>query len=120
MLYRKMLNSLHLAADDFVDAEFRPVERELTISSVTLQKPPMGGQPKPCIGFVGTEKTALMANGEIKALARMLRRAETDQWIGAKVVITSAEKKFAGQPTTGMKVVRAYFPKPDAKKEAQP
>jgi hypothetical protein len=106
-----MLSSAHLAADDFVDAEFRPIERELTIRGVSLAKPPAGGKEKPCLAFAETEKTALLANGEIKALARMLRRAETDQWVGAKVVITSAEKKFAGQPTTGMKVVRAYFPK---------
>ena len=111
MHFRKMLSSAHLAADDFVDAEFRPVERELTIKGVTLCKPPTGGKEKPCLAFVETEKTALMANGEIKSLARMLRRAETEQWVGAKVTITSAEKKFAGQPTTGMKVVRAYLPK---------
>lgn len=116
MHFRKMLSSAHLAADDFVDAEFRPIERELTIKGVSMCKPPMGGKEKPCIHFVETEKTALLANGEIKAIARMLRRAETDQWVGAKIVITSKEKKFAGQPTTGMAVVRCYFP---AKTEAK-
>ena len=111
MHFRKMLSSAHLAADDFVDGEFRPVERELTIKGVSMCKPPAGGKEKPCIAFAETDKTALLATGEIKALARFLRRADTDQWIGAKVVITSAEKKFAGQPTTGMKVVRAWFQK---------
>lgn len=114
MHFRKLLNSAHLAAEDFVDAEFRPVERKLTIKGVTLAKPPAGGKEKPCIAFQETDKTAFFANGEIKALARFLRRAETDQWIGAVVTITSAEKKFAGQPTTGMKVVAASFPKATA------
>lgn len=116
MHFRKLLSSAHLAAEDFVGPDFTPVERELTIKSVTLQKPPTGGKEKPCLAFAETEKTALMANGEIKAIARQLRRAETDQWVGAKVVITSAEKKFAGQPVSGMKVVRAYFPKTEATK----
>lgn len=114
MHFRKLLNSAHLAAEDFVDGDFRPIERTLTIKGVTLSKPPAGGKEKPCLSFVETEKTAFLANGEVKALARFLRRADTEQWIGAKVVITSADKKFAGQPVTGMKVVSAGFPKASA------
>lgn len=110
MHFRKLVNSEHLAAEDFVDAEFRPIEKELTIKDVILKAPPAGGKEKACFVFVETPKTAFLANGEVKAIARMLRRADSAHWVGARLAITSAEKKFAGKATAGMKVVRAYFP----------
>jgi hypothetical protein len=112
MHFRKLLNSDCLSAEDFVDQNFNPVERTLTISGVTLEKPPAGGKEKPCLYFAETQKKAFVANGEIKKLARFLRCAETDLWVGAKLVISSADKKFAGKSTTGMIIV-------SAKKEAQ-
>lgn len=114
MMYRKLLSSKHLAADDFVDAEFRPIERILTISAVRLGKPPMGKVEKGEFCFNETEKTAFFSNGDIRAIARFLRRADTAQWLGAKIAITSEPRKMAGQATTGMKIVRAWFEKPAA------
>jgi hypothetical protein len=111
MMYRKLLSSKHLAADDFVDAEFRPVERVLTLSGVRMGKPPMGKVEKAEFAFSETEKTAFFSNGDIKAIARLLRRADTTQWVGAKIAITSEPRKMAGQATTGMKIVRAWFEK---------
>ena len=107
MHFRKLMNSDYLAADDFVDANLVPVERTLTIKSVTLQKPPAGGKEKACFEFAETTKKAFLANGEIKKIMNFLRCADTDGWIGAKLVITSAEKRMKGQPTTGMVVVNA-------------
>ena len=111
MHFRKLIDAACLAAEDFVDAEFRPVERTLTIKAVTKSKPPAGGKEKACFHFQETEKTAFLANGEVKKIASMLRRGDTDQWIGASLVITSAAKKFAGKDTSGMVVVRATLPK---------
>lgn len=111
MHFRKMLDSNCLAAEDFVDKEFNPTTRTLTIKNVTMEKPPAGGKEKACFYFAETDKKAYFANGEVKKVARLLRRAETTEWIGAKLAITSGEKKFAGKPTTGMIVERAWFEK---------
>lgn len=117
MHFRKMLNTDNLSAEDFVDGNFTPILRTLTIKSVVLATPPAAGKDskKPLFSFVETDKTAFIANGEIKKIARQLRKTDTDQWVGAKVEITSGPKKFKGQDTTGMIVVRAFFPQSEAK-----
>jgi hypothetical protein len=71
----------------------------------------MGKVEKAEFSFAETEKTAFFSNGDIKAIARLLRRADTTQWVGAKLAITSESRKMAGQATTGMKIVRAWFEK---------
>ncbi len=114
MHFRKLINSECLAAEDFVDANFQPIERQFTIKGVCAAKPPAGGKEKACVTFEETPKKAFIANGEVKRIARMLRRANTDDWLGAKVVITSAPKRFAGQDTTGMVIVSAELPKKES------
>ena len=80
-------------ADDFVDREFNPIQKTLTIRSAVMSKPPNGKRERICIGFEEDPRTAFFANGQIKFLAKTLRRADTDQWIGARIVVTSHEVK---------------------------
>ena len=113
MHFRKAMSPDHFAADDFVDREFNPIQKTLTIKSATMLKPPNGKKERICIGFEEDPRTAFFANGQIKFLAKTLRRADTDHWIGARVTITSHEcKSPAGGMTTGMKIVAAVLPKP--------
>lgn len=113
MHFRKAMSPDHLAADDFVDREFNPIQKTLTIRSAVMSKPPNGKRERICIGFEEDPRTAFFANGQIKFLAKTLRRADTDQWIGARIVVTSHEVKSpAGGMTTGMKIVSATLPKP--------
>lgn len=115
MHFRKAMSPDHLAADDFVDREFNPIQKTLTIKSALLAKPPNGKKERICIGFEEDPRTAFFANSQVKLIAKTLRRADTDHWIGARLTITSAEVKSpAGGMTTGMKIVRAEFPKPTA------
>ena len=44
MHFRKLISADHLAAEDFMEDDFRPVERTMTIKDVTLAKPPAGGR----------------------------------------------------------------------------
>lgn len=112
MHFRKAMSPDHFAADDFVDREFNPIQKTLTIKSVFLAKPPNGKKERICIGFEEDPRTAFFANSQVKLIAKTLRRADTDQWIGAKLTITSAEVKSpAGGMTTGMKIVAAVFHK---------
>lgn len=110
MHFRKILASDTMSAEDFVDGNFTPCEHTLTLKEVTMEKPPAGGKPKGCFHFEGTEKKMFVANGEIKKLARLLRRADTNDWIGARITFSSAEKKFAGQPVTGIIITKAELP----------
>ena len=111
MHFRKALNSDHLAADDFVDAKtMEPVVRTLTVSGAVMRKPPAGGKEKLCLSFKETEKTAFLAATQIKFIAHALRRGDTDDWIGARLSITSRETTMKGQKTTGMQVVKAEKP----------
>lgn len=113
MHFRKAMSPDHFAADDFVDREFNPIQKTLTIRECFMLKPPNGKKERICIRFEEDPRTAFFANGQIKGLAKMLRRADTDQWIGARVTITSHEcKSPAGGMTTGMKIVSAVLPKP--------
>lgn len=119
MHFRKALNSDHLAADDFVDAKtMEPVVRTLTIAGARMQKPPAGGKEKLCIAFKETEKTAFFAASQIKLIAHSLRRGDTDDWVGARLSITSRETTMKGQKTTGMQVVKAAFEKAPQKEGA--
>lgn len=113
--FRKMLCANHLGADDFVGRNMEPVEHTLTIKDVRSGKPPAGKKERPEFVFIETQKTAFLPNSQVKEIARQLRRGNTEDWIGAKVTITSRETTMAGQPTTGMKVVRCWFEKPAAK-----
>lgn len=108
--FRKLLSSEFLAAEDFVDGDFNPREIKLVISDVTLEKPPAGGKPKACFAFEKTDKRAFLSNGEVKKIARLLRKANTEDWRGATLTITSGPKKFAGRDTTGMIVTEATLP----------
>jgi len=107
-----MMNADHLGADDFVDRDLNPKEVTMTIKDVKEGKTPAGNKSKPEIVFMETPKTAFLANTQFKAIAHFLRRGNTDDWKGAKVTITSRETTMKGQPTTGMKVVKAWFDKP--------
>jgi hypothetical protein len=115
MHFRKAMSPDHFGADDFVDREFNPIQKTLTIKSVFLAKPPNGKKERICIGFEEDPRTAFFANSQVRTIAKSLRRADTDQWIGAKLAITSHEVKSpAGGMTTGMNVVSAVFPKAPA------
>lgn len=112
--FRKMLCKDHLGADDFVGPDMEPIEITMTIKSVTMGKPPAGGKEKPLFGFDETPKTAFLKDTAVTKIGRDLRRRNTEDWIGAKVTITSAPTKMSGKPTTGMVVTRAWFAKPAA------
>lgn len=115
--FRKLLHTGYFAAEDFLDNNFQPRPCKLTIASVSEEAPPSGGKKcKPCFTFQGTDKKMLVANGEVKKLAKMLRRANTDDWIGAQVTVSCAPKKFAGQDVLGMVFTDAQLPA-TAKKE---
>lgn len=122
MNFRKALNPNCLGADDFVDAHFNPIDRELTIKRAFQAKPPAGGKEKLCLEFHEDTRCAFFANTQIKKLATMIRRADTDDWIGVQLVVSSAPTKFAGQPTTGMVIKSAKLPqgKGPAKPEVTP
>lgn len=114
MHFRKALNPDHLGADDFVDHEMNPIKRNLTIKRVFMAKPPAGKKEKICIEFQEDHRTAFLANKQVKQVARLLRRAETEMWIGAVVQITSGPVKAPGtkdEMTTGMIVLNAAFRK---------
>lgn len=114
MHFRKALNPDHLGADDFVDHEMNPIKRNLTIERVFIAKPPAGKRGKICIKFQEDHRTAFLANKQIKQVARLLRRAETDAWVGAVVQVTSGPVKAPGtkdEMTTGMIVLNAAFRK---------
>lgn len=112
MHYRKAQDPLYMGADDFVDAEMNPIERKLTIARVGMQKPPAGKKEKICIWFREEERGAFFPASQITKIARLLRRAETDLWIGAVLLITSAEvKSVSGGMTSGMRIVNAAFPR---------
>lgn len=120
--FRKALNPNCLGADDFVDAHFNPIDRALTIKRAFQAKPPAGGKEKLCLEFHEDTRCAFFANTQIKKLATMIRRADTDDWIGVQLVVSSAPTKFAGQPTTGMVIKSAKLPqgKGPAKPEVTP
>lgn len=116
--FRKMMNADHLGADDFVGRDLSPIEVTLTIKDVRQGKTPAGNKTKPEVVFEETPKTAFFANTQFKSIAHHLRRGNTDDWKGAKVTITSRETTMKGQPTTGMAVVKAWFPKPEGATDA--
>lgn len=122
MNFRKALDPKCLGADDFIDAHFNPIDRALTIKRAFQAKPPAGGKEKLCIEFHEDNRTAFFANSQIKKLATMIRRADTDDWVGVQIVVSSAPTKFAGQPTTGMVIRSAKLPqgKGAAKPEVLP
>jgi hypothetical protein len=103
----KVLNPDNIGAEFFVDAEMNPKELELTIESVTSEKPPAGKKEKACFYFKEIpSKKCFLANTQVKLIARKLRKADTKDWIGSKVVITCAEKTYSGKPVMGMIVKR--------------
>jgi len=106
MHFRKMLNSKHLAADDFVDKDYSPIERTLIIAGVSMEQVPTGKQTRACFRFNDVQKTAFLANGEIRKIAACLQKTDTDDWIGAALTITSVPRKYAGQDTTGMSITK--------------
>ena len=106
MNFMKAINPDCLGADTFVDKDFTPVEYTFEITGVTSEKPPAGGKEKICFRFKETPKKAFLANGEVKLIARVLRKADTDDWVGTKLSISCAEKKFAGKPIMGMIVTK--------------
>lgn len=106
MHFMKVLNPDNIGAEYFVDSEMNPKVIELTIESVTSEKPPTGGKEKACFYFKEIQgKKCFLANTQVKLIARKLRKADTKDWIGAKVGISCAEKKFAGKPVMGMVIV---------------
>ena len=111
-----MLCKDHLGADDFVGPDMEPIEITMTIKGVAMGKPPAGGKEKPLFAFAETAKTAFLKDTAVTKIGRDLRRRNTEDWIGAKVTISSAPTKMNQKPTTGMIVVRAWFAKPDAAK----
>ena len=107
--------ALALAADcwgalDFIGGDGTIIERKLKISRSFMSAPPAGGAQKLCVIFEGDERKCFLAKGEIKKLANLLRRYETDLWVGAVVLMSAGEKKFKGQPVMGMVVKKAAFP----------
>ena len=110
--YRKMLCANHFGADDFVGRNMEPIEITMTIKEVRLGETPAGKKKKPEVFFTESEKSAFFANTQFKKIAHDLRRGNTDDWKGAKIVVTSRETTMKGQPTTGMAVVRAWFDAP--------
>lgn len=122
MNFRKALNPNCLGADDFVDTHFNPIDRELTIRRAFQAKPPAGGKEKLCLEFHEDPRSAFFANTQIKKLATMIRRADTDDWVGVKIVVSMAPTSFAGKPTTGMVIKSAKLPNsgPATKPEVKP
>ena len=118
--FRKMLCADNLGADDFVGRDMEPVEHTLTIKDVRIGKPPAGKKERPQFFFVETPKSAFLPNTQVKVIAHQLRRGNTEDWIGAKVTITSRPTTMAGQATTGMKVVKAWFDRAPATTSAAP
>lgn len=107
--FRKMLCKDHLGADDFVGPDMEPIEITMTLTGVNMAKPPAGGKEKALFSFKETPKTAFLKDTAVTKIGRDLRRRNTEDWIGAKVTITSAPTKMAGKPTTGMIVVKAWL-----------
>jgi hypothetical protein len=113
MHFRKLLDPTCFSAEDFIDDHFNPIKRTLTIKAVSQAKPPAGGKIKGCFEFTEDPRKAFLGNKEIKKIARMLREAETDRWVGAKLYITSGPKKNpegGSEMTTGMVVLKAAYP----------
>jgi hypothetical protein len=106
MNFMKAINPDCLGAETFVDKDFTPIEYSFEVVNVTLEKPPAGGKEKACFYFRETPKKAFLSNGEVKLLARTLRKADTDDWKGVKLTISCAQKKFAGKPVMGMVITK--------------
>lgn len=118
--FRKILCADHLGADDFVGRDMEPVEHTLTIKDVRIGKPPAGKKERPQFFFNETPKSAFLPNSQVKAIAHQLRRGNTEDWVGAKITITSRKTTMAGQATTGMMVVRCWFDRTPAATTSAP
>ena len=110
--FMKLCDPDSLGALHFTDDDMKPIERALTIKAITHRKPPGGGKERPYFTFEETPLGAFFAVGQIKRLATALKCANTDKWIGTKIVITCDEVKSPkGGTTMGMIIVRAAKPK---------
>ena len=105
MNFMTVINPDNLGAGFFVDNDFKPIVKYLTIKNVTSEKPPTGGKEKACFYFDEIDKKAFLPASQVKNIARKTRKADTDDWKGVKLGISCAEKKFAGKPVMGMIIV---------------
>lgn len=109
--FMQLIDSKCLGALNFVDADMRPTQRDLTIRRVVKGKPPAGGKERWEFHFQETEKTAFFANGQVKRLANMLMCANTEGWVGVRLTVTCGPVKSPkGGETMGMIIVEAVKP----------
>ena len=106
MHFMDAINPDNLSAGFFTDADMKPIEKTLTIKAVKSESPPQGKKAKAAFYFEETDKKAFLATGEIKAIARTLRKADVTAWIGAKLTMSCAQKMFAGKAVAGMIVTK--------------
>jgi hypothetical protein len=111
--FMECLDTKCLGALHFTDARMQPKPREMTIKSVVKDRPPAAGKttkPKWITYFEETDKGAFFSNTQYKKLANMLMCADPDGWVGAKITVTCAETRYAGQPVMGMIITKAVRP----------
>lgn len=119
--FMKLCDPDSLGALHFTDDDMKPIERALTIKSITHRKPPGGGKERPYFQFDETPLGAFFAVGQIKRLAQALKCANTDRWVGVKIVVTCDEVRDpkTGGKCMGMIIVRAARPKVAEDKPAE-
>lgn len=130
--FTTLIEQTCLGAINFTNDDMTPRELPLTIKDVTSDKPPGGGKQRICLYFRETEKKAFFATGQIKKLANLLMCANTENWIGARIMVTCGKVKSPkGGETMGMIITKAARPKgaasvplapaqPDERLEAMP
>jgi hypothetical protein len=112
--FMECIDSKYLGALHFVDGNMQPRSRVMTIKTVRKGRPPAAGKntnQKWCVYFEESEKGAFFSNGQLKRLANTLMCADPDGWVGAKLTISCAPTKYAGQDVMGMVILKAENPR---------
>lgn len=128
--FTTLIDQTCLGAINFTNDDMSPREVPLTIKSVTSEKPPAGSKERLCIRVAETDKKLFFATGQIKKLANFLMCANTDNWVGARMMVTCGKVKSPkGGETMGMIITKAARSKgsapvapakPDERLEATP
>lgn len=116
----ELLSPDNFGAIHFLDNDLNPIEKKLTIRSVTKEKPPAGGPPKACFRFIEDPKCLFLANTQVKGVMNFLRTADSAKWVGAVLLLSAAPTKLKGRDTMGVVVKNAAYRKPAEPKQEEP
>lgn len=102
--------STHLKAEEIGAKKRVPV----TIDHVEMEK--VGDDTKPVLYFVGKEKGLVLNKTNTNALIDILGTDESDEWIGAKVVLYTTMVDYQGKRVPAIRIDEAQPPRSTATK----